>query len=102
MLSKLQKFSCVATARRNFVVAASSTDIGDAMFKKILIANRGEIACRVIESARRMGVQTVALYSDIDKNSKHVSLADEAYYVGPNPASESYLLGDKILDICKA
>jgi 3-methylcrotonyl-CoA carboxylase alpha subunit len=71
------------------------------MFKKILIANRGEIACRVIESAKRMGVKTVAIFSDIDRNSKFVSMSDEAYYIGPNPASESYLMEDKILDICK-
>lgn len=102
MLSKLQTAATVSTfgtARRAFTAAAAGGE--DGMFKKILIANRGEIACRVIESAKRMGIQTVALYSDIDQNSKHVSLADEAYYVGPNPASESYLLGDKILEICK-
>ena len=72
------------------------------MFSKILIANRGEIACRVIETARKMGVRTVAVYSDIDKDSKHVALADESYYVGPNPASESYLMADKILEVAKA
>ena len=71
------------------------------MFSKILIANRGEIACRVIETARKMGVRTVAVYSDIDKDSKHVALSDESYYIGPNPASDSYLLADKILEVAK-
>ena len=67
------------------------------MFKKILIANRGEIACRIIDTARRMGVATVAVYSDADRNSLHVTLADEAVYIGAAPARESYLLGEKIL-----
>jgi len=67
------------------------------MFKKILIANRGEIACRVIRSAREMGIATVAVYSDADKGALHVRMADEAVHVGPPPASESYLVMDKIL-----
>lgn len=61
------------------------------MFKKILIANRGEIACRIIKTARRMGIKTVAVYSEADTNSAHVSMADEAVYIGPSPASQSYL-----------
>lgn len=72
------------------------------MFDKILIANRGEIACRIIETARKMGVKTVAIYSDADVNSKHVALADEAWRVGPPAVAESYLLGDKIIEIAKA
>lgn len=71
------------------------------MFKKLLIANRGEIACRVIKTARRMGVATVAVYSDADANALHVRMADEAYRLGPPPASESYLLGDDIIRIAK-
>ena len=67
------------------------------MFKKILIANRGEIACRIIKTARRMGVATVAVYSDADRDALHVKLADEAIHIGAAPARESYLLGDKIL-----
>ena len=67
------------------------------MFKKILIANRGEIACRIIDSAKRMGVATVALYSEADADAKHVKMADEAVFIGPPPAAESYLLGDKII-----
>jgi 3-methylcrotonyl-CoA carboxylase alpha subunit len=72
------------------------------MFSKILIANRGEIACRVAETARRMGIKTVAVYSDADALSKHVALCDEAYRLGPAAAKESYLLGDKVLEIALA
>jgi propionyl-CoA carboxylase alpha chain len=61
------------------------------MFKKLLIANRGEIACRIIKTARRMGIKTVAVYSEADTNSAHVSMADEAIFIGPSPASQSYL-----------
>src|ERR1039458_9206425 len=67
------------------------------MFKKILIANRGEIACRMITTARRLGVKTVAVYSEADAGARHVDLADEAYCIGPAAARESYLRGDKIL-----
>jgi propionyl-CoA carboxylase alpha chain len=71
------------------------------MFKKILIANRGEIACRVIKTARRMGIQTVAVYSEADKDSLHVALADEAVCIGPAPSKESYLVAEKIIAACK-
>ena len=66
------------------------------MFKRILIANRGEIACRVIATARRMGVETVAVYADADANTRHVRLADQAVHIGASPARESYLDGAKI------
>src|SRR5271167_2119292 len=72
------------------------------MFKRILIANRGEIACRVIKTARKMGIKTVAVYSDADRDSLHVELADEAVHIGPPPAAQSYLLIDKIVEACKA
>ncbi len=72
------------------------------MFEKILIANRGEIACRVIKTARRMGIKTVAVYSDADADALHVEMADEAVHVGAPPAAQSYLLIDKILAACKA
>ncbi len=72
------------------------------MFTKILIANRGEIACRVITTARRMGIATVAVYSDADARSPHVLMADEAVHIGPAPASESYLVPEKIIAACKA
>ncbi|MBL4673695.1 MAG: ATP-grasp domain-containing protein, partial [Arenicella sp.] len=68
------------------------------MFNKILIANRGEIACRVINTAKRLGVKTVAVYSEADRNSLHVKLADEAIYIGPAASSESYLVIEKIID----
>jgi propionyl-CoA carboxylase alpha chain len=71
------------------------------MFKRILIANRGEIACRVIKSARRMGIETVAVYSEADRDALHVEMADEAVLIGPPPASESYLLIDKIVEACR-
>ena len=71
------------------------------MFKKILIANRGEIACRVIKSARKMGIKTVAVYSDADEAALHVEMADEAVHLGPPPAAQSYLMADKIIEACK-
>ncbi len=71
------------------------------MFRKILIANRGEIACRVIKTARRMGIATVAVYSDADARSLHVQMADEAVCIGPAPARDSYLCADKILAACQ-
>ena len=67
------------------------------MFKKILIANRGEIACRVIKTARKMGITTVAVFSDADAQARHVRLADEAVRIGPAAARESYLVGAKII-----
>ena len=71
------------------------------MFKKILIANRGEIACRVIKTAKRMGIATVAVYSDADANALHVKMADEAIHIGPSPANESYIVIEKIMDAIK-
>ncbi|MDR1064680.1 MAG: acetyl-CoA carboxylase biotin carboxylase subunit [Azoarcus sp.] len=71
------------------------------MFKKILIANRGEIACRVIKTARKMGIRTVAVFSEADRRSLHVKLADEAVFIGPAPSKESYLVMDKIIAACK-
>jgi propionyl-CoA carboxylase alpha chain len=72
------------------------------MFTKILIANRGEIACRVIKTARKMGIKTVAVYSEADRDARHVDLADEAVLLGPAPSRESYLVADKIIAACKA
>ncbi len=72
------------------------------MISKILIANRGEIACRIIRTARRMGIATVAVYSEADSRSPHVLMADEAVLIGPAPAAQSYLLTEKIIEACKA
>src|ERR1700686_1981091 len=71
------------------------------MFKRILIANRGEIACRIIRTARRMGIATVAVYSDADKEALHVELPDTAVRTGPPPAAESYLAIDNIVAACR-
>ncbi|MFQ5634989.1 MAG: acetyl-CoA carboxylase biotin carboxylase subunit, partial [Gammaproteobacteria bacterium] len=72
------------------------------MFEKILIANRGEIACRVIKSARRMGIATVAVYSDADRGALHVGMADESVHIGPSASAESYLVIDKIIEACRS
>src|SRR5690606_28145671 len=75
---------------------------GGGMIRSLLVANRGEIACRIIRSARRMGIRTVAVYSDADAKALHVRQADEAVHIGPSPAAESYLRGDKIIEAAKA
>ena len=72
------------------------------MITSLLIANRGEIACRVIRTARRLGIRTVAVYSDADAKALHVREADEAVHIGPSPARESYLVGEKIIAAAKA
>ena len=71
------------------------------MFKKVLIANRGEVACRIIRTLRQMGIKTLAVYSEADEEALHVKMADEAFFLGPNPARESYLNGEVILKIAK-
>ena len=78
-----------------------SKEQGSRMFKKILIANRGEIACRIIKTAKKLGIKTVAVYSEADRDARHVELADEAVLLGPAPSRQSYLLGDKIIAACK-
>ena len=70
------------------------------MLKKILVANRGEIACRVFTTAKKMGIATVAVYSDADRDALHVQMADEAVHIGASPSSESYLVIDKIVQAC--
>ena len=72
------------------------------MFKRILIANRGEIACRIIKTARRMGIETVAVYSEADRDALHVEMADAAVAIGPPPAAQSYLVIDRIVAACKS
>ncbi|MDE2463334.1 MAG: ATP-grasp domain-containing protein, partial [Alphaproteobacteria bacterium] len=71
------------------------------MFQKILIANRGEIACRVIKTARKMGIKTVAVYSDADKDALHVEMADEAVHIGPAASAQSYLMVERIVQACR-
>ena len=72
------------------------------MFDTVLIANRGEIACRIIATARKLGIHTIAIYSDADANARHVRLADAAYRVGGSPATESYLQIDNVLDVAQS
>jgi 3-methylcrotonyl-CoA carboxylase alpha subunit len=83
------------------MIKTSSTKVISKMFTKILIANRGEIACRIIKTAKKMGILTVAVYSDADAESLHVHMADEAVYLGPSPSRESYLLVDKVIAAAK-
>src|SRR5436309_15124179 len=71
------------------------------MFKKVLIANRGEIAVRIIRACRELGVTTVAVYSEADREALHVRMADEAYLIGPPPSRESYLVGEKLIEVAK-
>lgn len=75
---------------------------GTTMFKKILIANRGEIACRIIKTARKMGIKTVVVFSDADRDALHVEMADEAVHIGPPPAAQSYLVIDRIIEACRS
>src|SRR5690606_26976123 len=72
------------------------------MIESLLIANRGEIACRIIRTARAMGIRTVAVYSDADAKALHVRQADEAVHIGPSPAAESYLRGERIIEAARA
>ena len=80
---------------------AQRLQVNKPMFKRILIANRGEIACRIIKTARRMGIETVAVYSEADRDALHVEMADDAVLIGPPAAAESYLLIDKIVEACR-
>jgi len=79
-----------------------SRAMSQASIGKLLVANRGEIACRVMKTAKKLGIQTVAVYSDADRDSMHVHMADEAYRIGPAPSQQSYLRGEKILEVAKA
>src|SRR6202048_538943 len=76
-------------------------DCPDRMFKKILIANRGEIALRILRACRELGIRSAAVFSEVDRKSLHVRLADEAYLIGPAPSRESYLCIDKLMEVAK-
>ncbi|XP_065530558.1 methylcrotonoyl-CoA carboxylase subunit alpha, mitochondrial isoform X3 [Lathamus discolor] len=108
LLLAVKRWSCCLWALRRqrwnqvqrFVKCAST--IGGHNIGKILIANRGEIACRVMRTAKKMGVKSVAVYSEADRNSMHVAMADEAYCIGPAPSQQSYLASEKIMQVAKA
>src|SRR5229473_1409825 len=82
-------------------ITALSLPFADAMFRKILIANRGEIAVRIERACRELGIRSAAVFSDVDRASLHVRLADEAYPIGPAPSRESYLRIDKLMDVAR-
>src|SRR5205807_10276097 len=82
--------------------ARKYSPVGTAVFDKVLIANRGEIALRVIRACQELGIRTVAVYSEADGRAPHVREADEAVLIGPPPSRQSYLLGDKIIDVAKS
>uniref|UniRef100_A0A1B6DQH7 Methylcrotonoyl-CoA carboxylase subunit alpha, mitochondrial n=1 Tax=Clastoptera arizonana TaxID=38151 RepID=A0A1B6DQH7_9HEMI len=94
-----QCYKCLFLTHIGLRYGTTSNKVVPIRIRKLLIANRGEIACRIIRTAKRLGVQTVAVYSDVDKDSMHVHLADEAYNIGRAASQESYLRGDKILSI---
>jgi 3-methylcrotonyl-CoA carboxylase alpha subunit len=94
-IKQLQRVPTVFTRR------LVSTSAEKRPFDKILIANRGEIACRVMTTAKKMGIKTVAVYSSVEALARHVQMADEAYCIGPAPSSESYLNIPRILDVIK-
>uniref|UniRef100_A0A7N8YDA8 Methylcrotonyl-CoA carboxylase subunit n=1 Tax=Mastacembelus armatus TaxID=205130 RepID=A0A7N8YDA8_9TELE len=94
-----RKLSWTKRGLKNLWPALSSP--GVARIEKVLIANRGEIACRVMRTARKMGIRSVAVYSDADRHSMHVAMADEAYHIGPPPSQQSYLSMEKVLEVAK-
>src|SRR5204863_5212825 len=109
LFGSIRRTSCCAydpirrrsTGYRENYLSLLPADELQLMFKRILIANRGEIACRVIKTARRMGIETVAVYSEADRDALHVEMADDAVLIGPPAAAESYLLIDKIIEACR-
>lgn len=100
-LGRLKLLRPLAAQRRQMLRRGLSSSSGEKLFDKILIANRGEIACRVMRTARRLGIRTVAVYSEPDAKAEHVRFADEAYYVGPAASAESYLNIPRILEVIK-
>ncbi|CAG4923342.1 unnamed protein product [Colias eurytheme] len=100
-LSKIWQFQSLNSGLRFNHAQAIKADIQRRTINKILIANRGEIACRVMRTANKLGLRTVAVYSEADKNAMHVEMADEAYHIGPAPSSQSYLNAAKIIEVAK-
>src|SRR5437763_4807574 len=101
-LGRVLLYDGIVTSRPPCQIApAQGRQTNQSMFKRILIANRGEIACRIIKSARRMGIETIVVYSEADRDALHVEMADAAILIGPPAAAESYLSIDKILDACR-
>lgn len=97
--SSIFRYASHRLASSSAAAAAATARASARPIEKLLIANRGEIACRITRSARRMGIRTVAIYSDVDINSKHVEEADEAYRVGEAAAADSYLRKDRIIEV---
>src|SRR5437016_5848126 len=96
----MKKIKLIRSSLSSFSRHSSKTAVPRPI-DKLLIANRGEIACRILRTARRLGIRSVAVFSDVDRNSLHVTLADEAYNIGPAPSIDSYLRKDKIIEVAK-
>ncbi|KAI5635366.1 carbamoyl-phosphate synthase L chain, ATP binding domain-containing protein [Phthorimaea operculella] len=105
-MSYVKQFSRICSAHNSLLLSvrynhAQVKQVPQRLIDKVLIANRGEIACRVMRTAKKLGVRTVAVYSDADKHAMHVAMADEAYHIGPAPSAQSYLNAEKILEVAK-
>jgi acetyl/propionyl-CoA carboxylase alpha subunit len=102
MLNNSRLLRPAVVAQRRWLASSTAAETTAPFFKKILIANRGEIACRVITTAKRLGIKTVAVYSQPEAKARHVQMADEAFCIGTAASSDSYLRIDRIVDVIKA